>query len=108
MHDLSTEQVPVSAYVGSSKNLKDLKDNGRLCCGSRLREGEVFAYVGLPQNLKEPQGLSLTYRTVKDLSPFRFKKNRCSAPEHFLVFGDGILSFSRATTWLLAPYSVPV
>ena len=25
-HGLSTEQFPVSAYVGSSKNLKDLKD----------------------------------------------------------------------------------
>ena len=24
-----------------------------LCCGSRLRKGEVFAYVGLPQNLKD-------------------------------------------------------
>ena len=34
-----TEQFPVSAYVGSSKNLKDLKD-----CGSRLRSDEVFAY----------------------------------------------------------------
>ena len=29
-HGLSTEQVPVSAYVGSSKNLKDLKDLGNL------------------------------------------------------------------------------
>ena len=28
------------------------KDAG-LCCGSRLRKGEVFAYVGLPQNLKD-------------------------------------------------------
>jgi len=27
-HGLSTEQFPVSAYVGSSKNLKDLKDVG--------------------------------------------------------------------------------
>jgi hypothetical protein len=27
-HGLSTEPVPVSAYVGSSKNLKDLKDLG--------------------------------------------------------------------------------
>ena len=29
MHEdtLSTEQFPVSAYVGSSKNLKDLKDS---------------------------------------------------------------------------------
>ena len=28
------------------------KDAG-LCCGSRLRKGEVFAHVGLPQNLKD-------------------------------------------------------
>ena len=27
-HGLSTEQFPVSAYVGSSKNLKDLKEDG--------------------------------------------------------------------------------
>ena len=26
-HGLSTEQFPVSAYVGSSKNLKDLKEH---------------------------------------------------------------------------------
>ena len=34
-HGLSTEQFPVSAYVGSSKNLKDLKDAHRprlVCC----------------------------------------------------------------------------
>ncbi len=30
-HGLSAEPVPVSAYVGSSKNLKDLKDSGRKC-----------------------------------------------------------------------------
>ena len=29
-----------------------LKDAG-LYCGSRLRKGEVFAYVGLSQNLKD-------------------------------------------------------
>ena len=29
-HGLSTEQFPVSAYVGSSKNLKDLKDRGAI------------------------------------------------------------------------------
>ena len=27
-----------------------------LCCGPRLRKGEVFAYVGLPQNLKDLKG----------------------------------------------------
>jgi len=33
------------------QDLKDLRDAG-LYCGPRLRKGEVFAYVGLPQNLK--------------------------------------------------------
>jgi hypothetical protein len=41
-------------------NLKDLaairKDTG-LYCGSRLRKGEVFAYVGLSQNLKDLKDL---------------------------------------------------
>jgi hypothetical protein len=32
------------------------KDAG-LCCGSRLRKGEVFPYVGLPQNLKDLKDL---------------------------------------------------
>ena len=31
-HGLSTEQVPVSAYVGSSKNLKDLKTDLKDLC----------------------------------------------------------------------------
>jgi len=30
-HGLSTEQFPVSVYVGSSKNLKDLKVAGLVC-----------------------------------------------------------------------------
>ena len=34
------------------------KDVG-LCCGSRLRKGEVFAYVGLLQNLKDLQWMHL-------------------------------------------------
>ena len=37
-----------------------------LCCGSRLRKGEVFAYVGLPQNLKDlkenESGLAKSFR----------------------------------------------
>jgi len=31
IHGLSTEPVPVSAYVGSSKNLKDLNDLKHKC-----------------------------------------------------------------------------
>ena len=45
------------SQVGSILNLKDLKDpkgkDAGLYCGSRLRSGEVFAYGGLPQNLKD-------------------------------------------------------
>ena len=64
----------VFAYVGRNQNLKDLKarkayaekldprdrrsftairKDAGLCCGSRLRSGEVFAYVGRNQNLKD-------------------------------------------------------
>jgi len=45
--------------LGLSQNLKDLKEftaiqkDAGLYCGSRLRSGEVFAYVGSIQNLKE-------------------------------------------------------
>ena len=35
------------------------KDAG-LYCGPRLRKGEVFAYVGLPQNLKDLNGRDVT------------------------------------------------
>ena len=34
-----------------------LRKDAGLCCGSRLRKGEVFAYVGLPQNLKDLKGV---------------------------------------------------
>jgi hypothetical protein len=41
----------VSAYVVSSKNLKDLKDKH---FGSTIKKmGEVLAYVGSIQNLKD-------------------------------------------------------
>ena len=36
-HGFSTEQFPVSAYVGSSKNLKDLKDLRMPCTASASR-----------------------------------------------------------------------
>ena len=52
--------VPVSAYVGSSKNLKDLKD---------LRKGEVFAYVGRNQNLKDLKDVAYLYMGSSALTP---------------------------------------
>ena len=38
--------------AGSSRSLTAIRKDAGLCCGSRLRKGEVFSYVGLPQNLK--------------------------------------------------------
>ena len=41
------------ANVGRHYDLKDLKDDAVGGGGSRLRKGEVFAYVGRNQNLKD-------------------------------------------------------
>ena len=38
--------------AGQMQTARDRKDAG-LCCGSRLRKGEVFAYVGRIHNLKD-------------------------------------------------------
>ena len=46
-HGLSTEPVPVSAYVGSSKNLKDLKDAHVLITVLR---GMVTPDAGVPRS----------------------------------------------------------
>ena len=40
-----------------------LQDAG-LYCGPRLRKGEVFAYVWLPQNLKDPKDLLNAFSAV--------------------------------------------
>ena len=42
-----------------------IRKDALLCCGSRLRKGEVFAYVGLPQNLKDLKGC---YQGVSQLA----------------------------------------
>ena len=36
-----------------------LRKDAGLCCGSRLRKGEVFAYVGLPQSLRDLKDVSM-------------------------------------------------
>ena len=37
----------------SPKSILAIRKDTGFCCGSRLRKGEVFAYVGPPQNLKD-------------------------------------------------------
>ena len=42
--------------AGSSRSFTALRKDARLCCGSRLRKGQVFAYVGSIQSLKDLKG----------------------------------------------------
>ena len=41
------------ADAGSLRSFTAIRKDAGLYCGSRLRKGEVFAYVGLPHNLKD-------------------------------------------------------
>jgi hypothetical protein len=46
-HGVSTEQVPVSAYTGSSKNLKDLNGvSTPTHCGDRVLDGPASGGQG--------------------------------------------------------------
>ena len=55
---IQSTQAPLTAShlhctAGSSRSFTAIRKDAGLCCGSRLRSGEVFAYVGLSQNLKD-------------------------------------------------------
>ena len=55
---LRTTLLPFTASrlhctAGSSRSFTAIRKNAGLCCGSRLRRGEVFAYVGRNHNLKD-------------------------------------------------------
>ena len=51
-HPLDTHHEPSALYCWMGSFTAIRKDAG-LCCGSRLRKGEVFACVGSIQNLKD-------------------------------------------------------
>ena len=51
--------VACAPSAGSSRSSTALRKGAGLCCGSRLRKGEVFAYVGLPKNLKDLKDMVL-------------------------------------------------
>jgi hypothetical protein len=50
------------------KNLKDLQDDP--FCGSFLRKGKVFAYIGRIQTLKDLKALTTCFATDKDNSSY--------------------------------------
>ena len=53
MNRLYQIRLQHSRTAGSSRSFTAIRKDAGLCCGSRLRKGEVFAYLGLPQNLKD-------------------------------------------------------
>jgi len=80
-HGLSTEQFPVSAYVGSSKNLNDLKDPSRLQDSSPSR----FWHTKLlpSRHTGNPQVVSRRTRPTvgpNDLSRTSLRSNLTSSP----------------------------
>ena len=52
-----------------------------LCCGSRLRKGEVFAFVGLPQNKKDLNVGEYEYQVPGDLHTDIKEKVRLVTPD---------------------------
>ena len=57
-HGLSTEQVPVSAYVGNSKNLKDLKDGRPVLIVMHIEHACISFFFFI--TLETHRGTSLT------------------------------------------------
>ena len=51
VHALTASHLHCTA--GSSRSFSAIRKDAGLYCGSRLRSGEVFAYVGLSQNLED-------------------------------------------------------
>ena len=61
------------------------------CCGSRPRKGEVFAYVGLPHNLKDLEDANLTTllqaknRTLMPYTPAKVLVDAFVSPSRFYM-----------------------
>ena len=55
--------------AGSSRSFTAIRKDAGLCCGSRLRKGEVFAYVGRNQNLKDLKVRRLREDSTRRSSP---------------------------------------
>ena len=47
------QSTKAPSLVSRSRSFTAIRKDAGLCCGSRLRKGEVFSYVRLPQNLKD-------------------------------------------------------
>ena len=57
------------------RGLSAIRKDAGLCCGSRLRSGEVFAFVGSIQNLKDLEEYAGSSKNLKDIKDFGSWKN---------------------------------
>ena len=72
--------------AGSSRSFTAIRKNAGLCCGSRLGKGEVFAYVGLSQNLKD-----LKASVLPSTSSYKLGGNQRGGPSSLKVLKWNIL-----------------
>ena len=59
-----TVEVAHDDYSDRERSSTAIQKDAGLYYGSRLRKGEVFAYVGLPHNLKDVTATPLGYRAL--------------------------------------------
>ena len=55
--------------AGSSRSFTATRKDAGLCCGSRVRSGEVFAYVRLPHNLKDAGSKEVWRKLLNSIDP---------------------------------------
>ena len=80
-HPLNACRQPSALWGWSSRCFAAIRKDAVLCCGSRLRKGEVFAYVGRIDNLQDLKGES-TETSLVAASRSRSRQGVCRAPQY--------------------------
>ena len=96
------QEVSGHCTAGSWRSFTALRKDAGLCCGSRLRKGEVFAYVGSIQNLKDLKGL-----VTMDASLKRRSMSPCANGRPGTCSGMGT-DYLPTTLPTVASYALPV
>ena len=103
--------------AGSSRSFTVIRKDAGLYCGPRLRKGEVFAYVGLPQNLKDlKRGTSLHRHpepgngsnVIPTTNPHRSSKSSISTSRNCLVTDTGSSCLPQGKSEILRSTICPI